>query len=520
MKKILLLLIVLLAAFTRNLSAQAGLIDNGFGNGGKVTTQVGSYSSEIWQMAVQSDWSIVVGGFMYNGVDSDFALIRYTPDGIIDSSFGTNGMVTTAMGVGSDVIYSIGLQPDGKIIAGGIAWNGSNYDFALARYNTDGSLDLNYGNQGKVITAIGPGNDKGTSLKVLSDWSVVVGGIAHNGSDNDFALVRYDSTGALDNSFGTNGIVVTPIGAANDMAFSIALQSDWSVVVGGVAHNGSDYDFALVRYKANGTLDSTFGDNGKVMTPVGAGKDFVWSVALQPDDEKILLGGYTINLLNNKDLALLRYNNNGTLDSSFGLNGKAITAMGLGDDDIYSLVVQPDGKILAGGTSEIAGIENYALARYNSNGILDAGFGVSGLVTTIMSPGDNEIYSLALQPDGKIVAAGYSSDSSKAYCSMARYLSGLNVGVIDFVSYKNSAFIYPNPISQAAILEYELKAEEQISIRLLDMQGKLIKTFVNNQKQEAGKHQQAINLPEGLASGSYLLLISSPGGQMSIKIIK
>src|SRR6476620_5790594 len=103
MKKTILLLSILLVGFTARVFAQAGMIDNSFGNGGKVTTSVGQHSSEIWQMAIQNDWSIVVGGFAFNGVDSDFALIRYTPDGNLDNTFGNNGMVTTAMGVGSDV---------------------------------------------------------------------------------------------------------------------------------------------------------------------------------------------------------------------------------------------------------------------------------------------------------------------------------------------------------------------------------------------------------------------------------
>jgi uncharacterized delta-60 repeat protein len=520
MKKVYLALSIVLTLSANHLFGQAGIIDNSFGNNGIVTTSIGSHNSTEWDMAIQSDWSIVVGGFAYNGTDSDFALIRYNPNGGIDSSFGTNGMVTTSMGPGNDIAYSIGLQPDGKIIAGGAAWNGTNFDFALARYNTDGSLDMSYGNNGKVITAIGPKNDKIRTLKIQSDWSVVVGGIANNGSNNDFALARYTPNGTLDSTFGVNGTVLTPMSAGgNDMAFSLAIQSDWSIVVGGVAYNGTDFDFAMARYKTNGTLDSTFGTNGKVITPVGPAEDFVWSLVVRPD-QKILMGGYAVNDSLNEDYAIVQYNTNGSIDSTFGNNGKVLTVIGDDDDELYSMVLQPDGKIVAGGTTDTSGYENFALLRYNPDGTPDPTFGANGQVVTYMNSGANEIYTVALQPDGKIVAGGYASDSVKSSFCVARYLSGLSLGVIDFKANDNSVLIYPNPVAQNATLEYTLTKEEQVSIRLVDLQGKTVKTFIENQTQTSGDHTQPLLIPQTLPAGSYVLVISSTEGQMSIKIMK
>jgi uncharacterized delta-60 repeat protein len=517
MKKIYLLSIGFILA-CNSMFAQPGTIDNSFGTGGKVSTSVGDGNSEAWSMAVQSDWSIVVGGFMYNGSDSDFALIRYMPNGDLDNTFGNNGVVTSNLGSGSDVIYSIAIQPDGKILAGGITWNGSDYDFAVARYNTNGSLDNSFGNNGVVITAIGPGNDKGVSLKMQNGWSIVVGGIAYNGTDNDFALVRYDTNGDLDNTFGVNGKVITPMGAGNDMAYSLAMQSGWSIVVGGVAHNGSDYDFAVSRYTPDGVLDSTFGTHGKEITDISGDKDFIWSVVVQADD-KILAGGYSTNNGGDKDFTLVRYNANGGLDNTFANSGKRITDFTSGDDDIYSLVIQPDGWIIAGGTSYANGIDNYALTRYKANGNNDDDFGNDGKVVTPMSSGNNEIYSMALLPDGKIMAAGFSTDSTRASFSMARYLTGLSLGVVDF-STADAMLIYPNPVAQNAMLEYTLNKEEQVSIRLTDMNGRTVKTFIENEIQGAGDHKQAIVLPYTLAAGNYVLTISSPNGKMSVQIVK
>ncbi len=502
------------------LQAQAGILDNSFGTGGKTASIVGSGNSAIWSTAIQADWSIVMGGFAYNGTDSDFALVRYLPDGTLDDNFGTEGIVLTDFGSGSDVIFSVAIQQDGKILAGGMAWNGSDFDFAAARYNTDGSLDNSFGTNGKLTTAIGSGNDKGKSLKIQADWSIVLGGTANTGSGNDFALVRYLSDGTLDNTFGTNGKVTTPVMSDNDMGFSLAIQSDWSIVLGGTAFNGTDFDFALARFTATGTLDNSFGNNGKVITQLSGYKDFIWSVDVQPDG-KILAAGYGSPDSLHKDIGLVRYNSDGSLDNTFGNNGKVLTALSNGDDDAYSVILQPDGKIIAGGFSaDNNDVEHYALVRYNTDGTVDNTFGISGKVITTMSTGRNEIYSMALQPDGKIVAAGFSTDSTGVYFSAARYLTDLNLGVIDLSASGNAILIYPNPVAQNAVLEYILTKEETVTIRLVNMEGKVVKTFAENQKQASGAHKQPLSLGSELASGTYYIVISTPGGKLSIKLVK
>ncbi len=150
--------------------------------------------------------------------------------------------------------------------------------------------------------------------------------------------------GDLDLSFGGVGYVTTPIGNGADAGYGLVVQPDGKAVVGGYSHNGNNYDFALVRYNVNGTLDTTFDGDGKVTTPIGSGDDYGWAVALQSDG-KILLGGFSFNG-SNEDLALVRYNSNGSLDTSFGTGGKVLTAVGTGRDEIRGIAIQPDGKIV------------------------------------------------------------------------------------------------------------------------------------------------------------------------------
>ena len=176
--------------------------------------------------------------------------------GDLDISFSGDGKVTTAIGASGDVAYSVVLQSDGKIVVAGFSFNGANHDFALARYNTDGSPDTSFDTDGKVTTAIGASNDVAESVVLQSDGKIVVAGYSDNGDNNDFALARYNTNGSLDTSFDTDGKVTTAIGASDDFAESVVLQSDGKIVVAGFSDNGDNNDFAVVRYLASNASEA------------------------------------------------------------------------------------------------------------------------------------------------------------------------------------------------------------------------------------------------------------------------
>ncbi len=227
---------------------------------------------------------IVVAGYSQNDADFDFALVRYNSDGTLDNTFGMNGKVTTAIGTYNDEGQSVAIQSDGKIVVLEFSFNGSNYDFALVRYNIDGSLDSTFGAGGIATTDFGSGHDYGRSVAIQIDDKIVVAGDIFNGSDQDYGLARYNGDGSLDTSFGASGIVTTDLGGLGDYAQSVHLQTDGRIVVSGPSYNGSDNDFALVRYNSNGSLDNTFGSGGKVTTAIGSSNDQDGSVAIQADE--------------------------------------------------------------------------------------------------------------------------------------------------------------------------------------------------------------------------------------------
>ena len=252
--------------------SSSGGLDTGFGNKGKVTTDFSGPEDYNRAAALQSDGKIVAVGSSYsNKTSEDFTLGRYTATGGLDSTFGVGGKVTTDF-IGTTLNYGQGLalQGDGKILVGGYTSDNiqSSY-FSLACYNPDGSLDTGFGTGGEVNVDFGfHHDDRASAIAVQSDGKILMVGTAYSSvTGDDFALVRLTATGSLDTSFGTSGKVTTDFSRGLDQAFAVAIQSDGKIVVAGSAQTSStEYDFALARYNANGSLDTTFGSRGKVAT--------------------------------------------------------------------------------------------------------------------------------------------------------------------------------------------------------------------------------------------------------------
>ncbi|MCP4378892.1 MAG: hypothetical protein GY794_22290, partial [bacterium] len=395
---------------------------------GIVTTDIGSANDTGRDIAIQDDGKVLVAGRSWNGSDYDFALTRYNTDGTLDTGFGGgDGIVTTAIGSGDDAGYDVTIQSDGKILVAGSSSNGSNDDFALIRYNTDGTLDTSFGGgDGIVTTAIGSGNELGMGVSVQVDGKVVVAGYSHNGSNHDFALTRYNTDGTLDTSFGGgDGIVTTAISGADlSLGKDVTLQSDGKILVTGYGATSGNIYIALTRYNTDGTLDTSFGGgDGTVTTDLNSSSnDNSSSVTTQPDG-KILVGG-TSNIVGGYDFVLTRYNTDGTLDTSFGGgDGIVRTDFQSGNDYASSVTLQSDGKILLTGNSrDGGGTSSFGLARYDSDGTLDISFGGGdGKLTTSITGGDDFGQGVAVGSDGKILVSGYGGNGSNDDFALVRY---------------------------------------------------------------------------------------------------
>ena len=420
--------------------AADGDLDTSFDTDGIQTTSIGSVQDIAYSVAIQSDGKIVAAGYSHNGSNNDFAVVRYSTDGSLDTTFGTAGKVITAIGSGTDVANYVVVQSDGKIVAAGYSHNGSNVDFAVVRYSTDGSLDTSFGTGGKVTTAVGSSNDTGRSVVMQSDGKIIVVGSSENSTDTDFAVVRYNTNGSLDTTFSSDGKVTTAIGSGNDGANSVVLQSDGKIVVAGVSFETFEV-FAVVRYTSTGSEDATFSGDGKVTTAVGSSQDQARSVVLQSDG-KIVAAGFSDNG-SNYDFAVVRYNADGSLDTTFSGDGIVTTAVGLALDTANSVVMQSDGKIVAAGYSYNGSNDDFAVVRYNTGGSLDTTFSGDGIVTTAVGAGSDYGYSVAMQGDGKIVAAGYSYSGTKYDFAVVRYT--ISVSSLSWVGAQSISCPAPNP---------------------------------------------------------------------------
>ncbi len=395
---------------------------------GIVTTAIGSGDDSAYCIAVQSDGRILVAGYSHNGSNTDFALVRFNNDGSLDSWFdgdsgSGNGIVTTAIGSSDESVASVLVQSDGKSLVAGNTDTGGSEDFALARYHSDGTLDSSFGTGGRVITSINSGDDFLRDVALQDDGAILVAGYDHTGSQWEYLVLRYDSNGDLDTSFDGDGIVITDPGNGG-RARAIAVQTDGRIVVIGDSY-GAVNDFTVARYNSNGSLDTSFGGgDGITVTDLGGGgHDYAQSVAIQ-DDGNILLGGGT--LAANYNFALARYSSLGVLDSGFG-GGTGYVLNDLGNFDMgTSVLVQSDGQILLAGYSNGAGNYDFALVRYNSNGSLDTGFdgdtGLgNGIIITAIGSGDEKGVGSALQNDGKILVAGYADIGGANDFALVRY---------------------------------------------------------------------------------------------------
>ncbi|MDD5273623.1 MAG: hypothetical protein PHU14_13000 [Methylovulum sp.] len=414
-----------LAAYSLNLENSVLVSSATSPFNGAITTDFGR-DEYISSLIIQGDGKILAVGSSRTSTAGSFALARYNTGGSLDSTFDKDGKVSTDFATGVTLSGGSGcgaVQADGKIVEVGYNFDGSHYIFALARYNTNGSLDSSFGTGGEVTTNFANNFDIADSVAVQKDGKLLAAGYSFDDStgDTNFALARYNTDGSLDSSFGNGGKVTTDFNSAEDVGESLLVQSNGKMVMVGYAFNtnSGNYDFALARYNTNGSLDSTFGSGGKTLTDVGGFLDFAISAALQKDG-KILVAGYSCTDQNGTGIQfeVLRYNSNGSLDGSFGSGGIVTSNFGGIYEYGESIAVQANGKIVVAGDSYNGSTYSLVLARYNTDGSLDSHFGSGGEVINTQIAGGG---SVKIAADGKILVSGNYSNGSNTDFAVLRY---------------------------------------------------------------------------------------------------
>lgn len=401
--------------------------DPSFGDGGVAITDFRGASDGGWAVAEQGDGRLVVAGETDEFLEvppfgrKHFGLARYGRDGALDTTFGANGKVITDFGGEGSLAQAVAIQPDGKIVVAGENWvtldagrHPFDSDFALARYEADGTPDPTFGVGGRVTTGFGTSpssHDRALAVGIQADGNIVLAGQAETGDGITMGLVRYAPDGTPDPAFGGDGRVTTSFGGIGAGARDLAIGPDGTIVVAGsTAESGASADVALARYRTDGTLDATFGGDGRVTTRFAGGRSGASDVAIRADG-RIVAAGFTDGQLTGQlspvEFSLARYRADGTLDPAFGDGGKVGTGMqGLAG----SMALGGGGEIVAavtGPTPTSAGLE---LARFTPDGVVATFRGRKERAFIDLGLTPQFVQDALIQRDGRIVLAGFTAN--------------------------------------------------------------------------------------------------------------
>lgn len=492
---------------------QAGSLDPSFGTDGiSAVLHVSLNGNDVKSMGLQSDGKIVLVGDVEPGSSIwDRAYLgRLNPDGSIDNTFPEQAL---DFGEWDHKVGDLEILANGKILIAGQGHFDPDDGLIVERRNTDGSLDNSFGNSGQVFY---PGLD-GRELIIQSDGKFLVIG------SFDDEVTRFNSDGSIDNSFATGGTFQNgQFGSAVSGGFIdiAALQSDGKLLIGLSGYNGAP-NMGVGRLNADGSVDTGFGVNG-VAHMSASQSDHSMNSIVQLSNGKIMVGGSSYD---GSDFAftMFRLNANGTLDNSFGNSGVFREMFGDFISRCYSIHREPDNRLLCVATREWE--DNLSFIPFNSDGSFDDSFGPSGIFVdqTDIETRIPDLGDVILQPDGKLLFSSHTSygllSSSDRAFGVFRYFTNLNTGILDFSIPENQIELYPNPVTQAARVDFELLNDEVLDMTLLNTDGKEIKVFSQDKRWPAGKNSVLLDFDESVAAGAYIVMIKNNTGSHSIRVI-
>lgn len=485
--------------------SQDGLLDTTYGNSGVYIYNSGAFGQCI---EIDANQKMVIG--TYN-MDRTFKFFRFSSSNQLDTTFGASGSTSIYLGGVDAVLKDMKIQPDGKIVAVGY-WedtgSANRKDFIVVRLNANGTLDTTFNGTGLVTIAFGTNEDIANAVAIQNDGKILVAGHSFIGSYRDVAIARINVNGTLDNTFGTNGKVITDLAGNNDVATCIAINSDGKFAIGsytyGAGSSSNFADFGIAKYNSNGSLDTTFSTDGKhVVVIAPSGNDKPVAIAFQ-NNGKILMGGSAfLSTSTRDDFAIVRLNANGTLDTSFSTGGIFTSAIGSSDDTVYAMKLLSDGKILLAGTVSSGSYTDIGLIRVTASGNLDTTFGTNG--KTQQGYGNlSGIQDMDVMSDGKIMVCGYAGTSNVFLARFNGSISGF-LGVNDLLTDKQDLSVYPNPVREILYSDHQLESFELYSVN-----GNLVRS---------GKNEKSISVHD-LPKGMYMLKIKIKNKIITKKIIK
>ncbi len=504
-------LLLLAGAFFACIVAQAQLsyLDTSFNHTGKRTQELSKIQNWGSSVALDSSGNILVAGYAYLS-KWQFALMRLRPDGSLDTSLRHTGMLISPTPYKVDMANSIAVSPNQNITLAGFSSDGTTDFFAVMRYLPDGSPDSSFGVNGVVYTA-GLLEGRAYSVLVQPDRKTLLGGVSYVGGLSGMTLLRLLEDGRPDSSFGNGGIVFTRVLGDPGFVRTMSLLPDGRVLAGGVAFPGVGQVFALARFHTDGSPDTSFAAVGLMQLPVGPAGSEIKSLLLRPDGAVIAVGEADAGSPLVKKIAMACILPDGSLDAGFGIGGKVLPTTGLKDMFVAGAVQLSNGRIVVGGVASDGMKDNFSLARYLPDGSTDTAFNKSGSLLTTVGNSYSYITGLVIQPDDRIVAAGWCWGQAAANeFAVARYLPDalpIPNGIYRLPAGIREARIYPNPASSFLELSYHCSTYSPQKIRLTDLQGKTLQTWTDLPTGASAYRSIRLQLPAHLPGGTYYISV-------------
>ncbi|MBP6310808.1 MAG: T9SS type A sorting domain-containing protein [Flavobacteriales bacterium] len=486
------------------------MLDPTFGAGGIASVDLDTNFATIRAMAVQNDGRIIIAGRWFTPLGYDVFMLRFMPDGSLDPSFGDSGQATADLDSYFDECTSIAILPDSKIMVAGMVTHGSFPIIAMARFNVDGSLDSTYASGGVTYGVQYP-NSSVRKMLIQDDGAILLAG----DQEWKMAVFRYLPDGTPDSTFHADGLMTFQSFSGFNVLTSMALQDDGEIVVTGFGGSGQ-YNVVLARVLPNGNLDQAFGASGYATLDLSLGDDMASSVAIQNDGKIVIVG--STDYYPNYNMFIARFHADGWLDNTFGVDGLSTISISALDDNATDLVLQPDGKFLiTGNTQTGVGVYSVALIRLFPNGQLDPSFGQNGsVVHDYTEPHNDHSRAVILQTDGKVLIAGNIS----GHPTVARFLSGLFISVEEEeVAHSTELSVYPNPTYGSVFLECSLSRPELVTVQIQDMQGRVIRTILNQAPLADGGQSIRIEM-DGIAVGQYNVSVRTSQYLQFVRVVK
>lgn len=495
--------LLLLLHFTPAHAQLPGQLDSSFGEAGKIALNFEEYAEGL-DLLMKSDGSIVAS-MTYQVFPTNYALAKFSNDGTLDQSFGVNGIFKSEISISGDV--RIEEQSDGKVMVLTKKSGFPNLTY-LFRHLENGTVDLSFGDQGRLdISYMGHSTDA-QAISVLPDNSIVIAGnINESGMSPKQFILKLTADGAIDPSFGMNGYSISSLSELDRCFDMIATETGTIYTCGEDSEAVSFGTFNVMKYLPNGELDTNFGEGGYYRN-----SDFNAGVALAiQSDGKIVATTVGVDQ-SNFQFAVLRLNLDGSVDDTFGNAGIALSTSAIGANPFGIAVDSKDRVLVAGQSPFVITDSKVLLSRFDQNGTLDNAFGTAGMTSTVFDPAANETaLNVGIQADDKIITIGRSdTQTGPTSVVLARFLAEITSSV----SFQNERLISkihvaPNPFIDNVSIEFSLAKKEMITIALVDSQGREVYVLQKNKWLNEGKNKKTFQIPDSLPPGNYFITLSN-----------